>query len=198
MRALFASIWLVVLTVSALLPVSALAQETVKWADIDCAQSKIQGPTGLRCRATQEYSGGTISEAKINTKGIGAGGTFRHWNKVGSINGVKFFYFLKEATSIGSLILSTRFELTVKEMIYYGQGATDFSAPSPIAGGDFLRFVDHDGENCMATRKIGAVAGNAGNRWYLIATQCVRKGRTIPDTDAAALLASADAPTAGY
>jgi hypothetical protein len=197
MRALFVSIWLVVLTVSAL-PVSALAQDTVKWADIDCAQSKIQGPTGLRCHLTQEYSGGTISDAKIINKGIGAGGTFRHWTKTGSLNGVKYFYFLKEATSTGAMILSTRFELTVKEMIFYGRGATDFSAPSQIAGGDFLTFVDRDGENCMATRKVGAVAGNTGNRWYLIATKCVKKGRTIPDTDAPALLASADAPTAGY
>lgn len=176
----------------------ACAQETSKWSDIDCATSKIQGPTGLRCRATQEYSGGTISDDKIKAKGIGAGGTFRHWAKFGTVNGVKYAYFLKEATSTGSQILSTYLEPAVKDFSAYGRGATGFSAPKPIAGGDFLTFLDRDGESCIATRKLGKVAGSSGNRWYLLATECVPKGKTLTDADAAFLMASADAPTAGY
>jgi hypothetical protein len=199
MRPFLAALCLVALTVPALLPFGALAQEKLIWAKIDCAQSKIQGgPPGMLCNATQEYSGGTFSEAKINTKGVGAGGQFRHWSKHGIVNGVKYFYFLKEATTTGSSILSTRFELTVKETVVYGHGATDFTVPSLIEGGEFLKFVDRDGENCMTTRKVGTVAGNAGNRWYLLSTKCVRKGRTIPDTDAPALMASVDVSTAGF
>jgi len=176
---------------------SALGQETPKWSDIDCAQSKIEGPTGLRCRATQEYSGGTFSEGKVASKALGAGGTSRNWSKFGTVNGMKLFYFLKEATSSGSNIFPEGLEPSVKEFSPQGRGSTGFSSTMPIAGGDFLRFTDQGGENCIAVRKLGP-STRSGNKWYLLATECARKEKTLSDADVASLLASADAPKAGY
>ena len=69
----------------------------------------------MRCRATQEYSGGSSSEGKVGPKGIGVGGTFRHWSKFSTVNGVKYLYFLKEATTTTSSILPVSLEQTVKD-----------------------------------------------------------------------------------
>jgi len=168
----------------------AVAQEAPKWTDIDCAQSKIVGPTGLRCRATQEYSGGNALNAKA-----GPGGTFRHWAEIGTVNGSKLYYFLKEATSTRSSILPISLEQTVKD--FGGSGATNFSTASPTSGGDYLRFVNRSGENCIAVRKVGPSSAN-GNKWYLMAIKCAPKAQTIPDTEPALFLATANAPNAGY
>ena len=66
----------------AMAPVVAGAQEAPKWSDVDCAQSHIVGPTGLKCRATQVYSGGTKATSN-------AGGQTQHWSMVGTVNGAK-------------------------------------------------------------------------------------------------------------
>jgi hypothetical protein len=197
MRPLLTRLCLIALASTAL-SVGARAQDVTKWSDIDCATSKIQGPSGMRCRATQEYSGGAISDEKIKSKAIGASGKTRHWAKFGTVNGMKYAYFLKEATSAGSQIFSTYLEPVVKAFSMYGEGATGFSAPTAIPGGDFVTFTDRYGQSCIATHKLGAVAGTSGNRWYLLATECAPKGKALTDADAPALMASADAPTAGY
>jgi hypothetical protein len=176
---------------------NALGQETPVWSDIDCAESKIEGPAGLRCRVTQEYAGGSAREGKIALKGNGAGGTSRHWAKSGTVNGTRYSYFLKEATSVGTNVAPISLEATVKQFGVQGQRSSDFSKPTPIAGGDFLTYTDRNGENCIAVRKLGA-STKYGNTWYLMATQCGPKGKKLSEADGVSLLASANAPRAGY
>ena len=151
----------------------------------------------MRCRATQEYSGGSPREGKITNRGIGPGGTSRHWSKSGTVNGMRTSYFLKEATSTGSNVASITLDATVKEYGLQGQGASNFSKPAAIAGGDFLTYTDRNGENCIAARKLGDTT-KYGNKWYLMATQCAPKGKRLTEADGASLLAGANAPKAGY
>jgi len=176
---------------------AANAQETPKWSDMDCSQSKIEGgPAGLKCRATQEYSGGSSSAGKVGGN-PGVIGTFRHWSKFRTIDGVKYFYFLKEATTTGSNILPMALQQALKDYAPAAKGARDFTEVAPISGGEYLRFADLEGEKCIATRKMGTTAG-PGNRWYLMGTKCVPSGRTISDADVISFLASVNAPRAGF
>ena len=71
LRSLLVASLAIVATVSA-----TSAQDTHAWSDIDCSQSKIVAPAGLKCRATQEYSGS--SSAKFSAIGAGQG-VFRGW-----------------------------------------------------------------------------------------------------------------------
>jgi hypothetical protein len=69
-----------------------MAQETPIWTDMDCAQSKIVAPAGLKCRATQEF---TRSDSPIS--GANGGGIFRRWVAFGVIGGNKLYYQAAEA-----------------------------------------------------------------------------------------------------
>src|SRR5260370_5610483 len=39
------------------------AQQTNVWSDIDCGQSKLVVPAGMKCHASPEFSGGTAAAA---------------------------------------------------------------------------------------------------------------------------------------
>ena len=60
-----------------------------------------------------------------------------------------------------------------------------------MGDGDFARFTGANDDVCVATRKFGPTRSN-GNKWYLLATKCVPKGKTISDADIAALMAAAN------
>src|SRR5579871_5394083 len=77
----------------------AVAQVAPKWSEVDCASSHIVGPTGLKCRATQVYSGG-------NKIGSDQNGTFQHWNMSGTVNGAKLFFFVKEGVDPQASIIA--------------------------------------------------------------------------------------------
>ena len=64
---------------------TAAAQETPRWSDIDCAQSRPAVPPGLACKATQNFAGGDDSSGS-------AGGTFRRWLADGRLNGAGVLY----------------------------------------------------------------------------------------------------------
>jgi hypothetical protein len=171
---------------------SASAQDTLVWSPIDCAQSKIIGPTKLKCESTQEYHGGNALNAHA-----GPEGSFQHWRMYGTIDKVWFCYFLKEATATGSSILPVTLDKAVRDNCPQGRHATKYSEVAAIGGGDYARFTNTDGYACIVTRKVGA-ATKLGNKWYLLALKCVRNSPPLPDSDAAALLAAANAPNAGF
>jgi hypothetical protein len=162
----------------------AMAQETPKWSDVDCAKSHIVGPIGLKCRATQVYSGG-------NKMSSSAAGTFQHFSMTGTVNGAKLFFFSKEGVDPNSSIIAVSMENAVRDFAPGGKSATNFAGAAPTGGGDYSRFTGANDDVCVATRKVGPPRGN-GNRWYLLATKCVPKGQTISDADIASMMAAAN------
>ena len=156
----------------------ALAQQYPVWANIDCAQSKIAAPVGLKCRATQEASGSTGS-----ISGAGAGGMFRWWSVFGTLRGVKFYYRLSEATSLRAEIReSASLEDGIKKMSPQGKEAKDFSAMTHRAGVDLLTFASAAGESCVGIRRYGPSA-LTGYKWILNATRCTPKGNPASEAE---------------
>jgi len=165
---------------------SATAQETPVWSDIDCTQSKLVTPPGLKCRSTQEYSGGSRVAS-----GSSANGMTRNWNALGTVNGSKVFFLGKEAVAMRSSVFPYVLADGVKTLSPQGKGAADFSSPTTITGGDFLRFTSAAGEACIGVRKEGG-ARKQGFQWVMIATKCAPKGKPILDEEAATFLREAD------
>jgi hypothetical protein len=156
----------------------AVAQETRVWANVDCAQTKIAAPAGLKCRATQETSGGIG-----NISGAGAGGMFRRWSAFGTLQGVKFYYHLSEATSLRAEIRETAsLEDGVKKMSPQGKDAKDFSTMMHHAGVDLLTFVSATGEPCAGIRRYGPSA-QTGYKWILTATRCTPKNNPASEAE---------------
>jgi hypothetical protein len=165
----------------------ALAQQIRVWADVDCAQSKIAAPAGLKCRATQETSGGTG-----NISGAGAGGMFRRWSAFGTLRGVKFYYHLSEATSLKAEIReSASLEDGVKNMSPQGKEAKDFSTMTHRAGVDLLTFASAAGEPCVGIRRYGPSA-LTGYKWILNATRCTPKGKPASEAEIDKFISEAD------
>ena len=162
----------------------AKAQEAPKWSDVDCASSHIVGPTGLKCRATQVYSGG-------NKMTSNAGGQTQHWSMVGTVNGAKLFYFVKESLDPKGNVITVSLESAVKEFSPQGKNPKDITPAAKMGDGEYARFTGPNDDVCVATRKFGATRSH-GNAWYLLATKCVPKGKTISDSDIASLMAAAN------
>jgi hypothetical protein len=164
---------------------AAFAQETHVWSEVDCAQSKIVVPTpGFKCRATQEYYGGQ------GTAASGAGGMFRQWTASATLNNVRIYYLLHEATAAKSTVTTTEsLEQRIKQL---GQKADkNFSSTLPMAGGDYVRYEGPAGQPCIGIRKYGP-STTTGFKWIMLGTHCVQKGRTISDQDVGSFIASAD------
>jgi hypothetical protein len=163
--------------------VGAFAQETHKWSDIDCTQSRIAATAGLKCRATQEYSGGQ------GVSGAGAGGTFRNWSAFGTLGGVKFYYRIAEATSLKATIQETlSLESGIKSI---SKDAKDFSALKNRGGVDFLTFVSAKGESCVGIRRYGP-STQTGYKWILNATRCSPKDRPASEAEIDKFISEAD------
>jgi hypothetical protein len=162
---------------------AAIAQDTPRWSDLDCSQSKLVIPNGLKCRATQEYSGGT------GTASAGAGGRFRLWSASGTLNNAKVYYFVHEAIGTGSNVTATE---SLEERIRQVGQRTDrnFTATAPMAAGDYVRYESASGQPCVGIRKYGA-STSIGFKWILVGTNCVRKGSAISDEDIGAFMRSA-------
>src|SRR5471032_2651925 len=147
----------------------ASAQETRKWSDIDCAQSKIIAPSGLKCRSTQLYSG---SDSMV--KGADAGGQFQRWISYGTLaDGSQVFFYASEAGDPQSW---TRPLATLEDVV------RGFNR-------DFQRFTNPKGDACVAVRKLGD-RQSAGYKWYLVAGKCAAKGASISEAEIANFLAA--------
>jgi hypothetical protein len=155
------------------------AQEARHWSEIDCATTKIVAPAGLKCRATQLVSG---SDSQL--AGAGAGGQFRRWTVFGTTgDGTRVFYYASEAAEPQSWTRPTaRLEEVVRGFNRDYQKASAFTELAPLNGGDYQRFVDPSGANCVVIRKLGP-SQSAGYKWYLVAGKCAAKGATISEPE---------------
>lgn len=167
---------------------AASAQQSQTWSDLDCSQSKIVAPAGLRCRATQEFSGS--SSAKFSAVGAGQG-VFRGWATYGTKDGVRLYYSVGQGVTTNSnQSISYTLEQQAKSSPY-AKDARDFTPAAAMSGSDYLRFTSAAGEACAAIRKKGPVRGS-GYAWVLVATKCVPKGKTISDQEIGEFIAAAD------
>lgn len=147
------------------------------WDDIDCVGSRLAIPAGLKCRATQEYQVG-----QVNAKGSGKG-TMRRWSASGRVNGIKFFYYLFEVTSVGTGTGDSRSLVeAIIDSSPQGRGAEDFSPLTKRSGVDFVTFTGGAGERCVGIRKYGP-SSKTGFKWLLNATRCAPKGRPASDPE---------------
>jgi hypothetical protein len=164
----------------------ASAQETRKWSDVDCAQSKIVAPSGLKCRSTQLFAG---SDSKV--MGAGAGGQFQRWTSYGTLaDGSQVFFYASEAGEPQSWTRpSATLEDVVRGFNRDFQSAKDFTQLAQLNGGDYQRFTNPKGDACVAIRKVGT-SQSAGYQWYLVAGKCVAKGASISDAEISDFLAT--------
>jgi hypothetical protein len=166
------------------LSLNASAQDAHVWSDIDCAQSKIVAPVGLRCRATQEINGSS-SKGFASTS---AGAMFRNYTAFGSVNTSQVYYVLFDSLSRGA---NQQPRVTLQEAILFwspeGKDAKNFSQASGTAHGDLLTFTSAKGSPCLGIRKFGPVTGS-GYKWILYATRCDPPGRPATETEAVQFL----------
>jgi hypothetical protein len=163
------------------------AQTKAVWSDIDCSQSKIVAPPGLKCRATQELAGSTT--AKFAGPG-GGQGVFREWATFGKKDGVKLYYLGHETIGPNSYkAVFLTLEQEIRDHSPYAKDGRNFTATSPMAGSDYVRFTSGQGEACVAVRKVGPVRSK-GYAWVLLANKCVPAGNSV--SDIAQLISTAD------
>jgi hypothetical protein len=162
------------------------AQEKPIWSDIECGQSKLVAPTGLKCRATQEYSGGSRLAS-----GSGPNGISRDWAAFGTVNGNRFYYFGKEAISARSSVFPYVLVDAIRSLSPQGRNATGFSSPEQMDRADYLRFTSAAGAACIAVRKEGP-ARKLGFEWIVIATECAQSGKSMSGEELRTFVAGAD------
>ena len=153
------------------------AQTTIVWSDINCSDSRIVVPGGLKCRATQEFAG-------TNSRAGGVGGVFRNWSAYGSLPGAKVYFLIYEAVGRGSSQTpTTTLQESAVSLSPEGRNARSFSSSSAVAGGDYLTFTSAKGDACLGIRKFGPAEGR-GYKWILYATRCVPAGGSVTEADA--------------
>lgn len=165
------------------LPNMALAQSgSVEWADIDCTQSRIMPTEGLRCRATDTLT----SDAMATGEAL-----YRYWNASGSINDVKYYYYVAEALSTKSAIMPEQgLADAVRVRSPQGRGSANMSDVVQRQDADFVSFEGPGKESCAGIRKIGPSHAQ-GAKWILYATRCVPQGQPVTDADIATFVRQA-------
>jgi len=165
------------------LPSLACAQSgSVEWAEIDCAQSRIVPTEGLRCRATD----------KLTSDGLSTGeALYRYWNASGTINDVKYYYYVAEALSTKSAIVAEQgLPDAVRVRSPQGRGSANMSDVVQRQDADFVSFEGPGKESCAGIRKIGPSHAQ-GAKWVLYATRCVPKGLPVTDAEIATFVRQA-------
>ncbi|MBN9087961.1 MAG: hypothetical protein J0J01_13700 [Reyranella sp.] len=160
---------------SALTPIAALAQVGgIDWAEVDCAKSRIWPTAGLSCRTTAELTRDAFSTGP---------GHFRFWNAAGTVQDVKYYYYVAEAVNPNTGVVSKQ-ELAdaLRLRSPQAKGSVQMSAIRQYKDADFVSFQSTAREACVGIRKVGP--GNAqGTKWVLYATRCVPPGQQITEAD---------------
>lgn len=160
----------------------ALAQQTPVWSDIDCAQSHLKVPAGIKCRATQEYAGGTGATSS-------AGGVFRRWAAFGKVGNAKLYYWMGEGLGGQSNFQETRsFDAVVRNTSPQGKDARHFSELKHVPGADYMLFTSAQGEHCFGLHAFGPSV-SVGYKWILMATRCQHRDREYSAEEIARFLA---------
>jgi len=162
-----------------------MAQETIRWSVVNCATSRIAGPQGLTCSATQNYSG---AHGGWDADG---GGTFRRWMSSGDHNGIKLYYYLAEATSFGASVREgSSLQDEIRTEMPEGHLIGGFSPLGYRHGTDYMLFTSPTGRRCVGIRRYGPNQGR-GNRWILYGFRCDSMGRAISDEEIDQFIGSA-------
>jgi hypothetical protein len=160
--------------VAAMPPFAASAQGPgVEWADVDCASSRIWPTSGLRCRTTSDAARDVRSPQAL----------FRFWNAAGTVEDVKYYYYVAEAMHPRLGVVSTQ-ELAdaLRSRSPQARGSLSMSDVRQHKDADFVSFQSAARESCIGIRKIGP--NNAqGTRWVLYATRCVPPGQQISEAE---------------
>ena len=154
---------------------AALAQSGgIEWADVDCAQSRIWPTMGLHCRTTAELTDDSLSKTR---------GHFRFWNASGSVEDVKYYYYVVEAVNPGKGIVSKQDVAdALRSRSPQARGSFEMSDIRQRQDADVVSFQSAAQEACIGIRKLGP--GNPqGTRWVLYATRCVPPGHSVSEAD---------------
>jgi len=121
-------------TLVAGLPVSLAAQETFVWSDIDCAQSKLVIPAGLKCKETN--TAGTRNAAKST-----GGGLTKRWSAFGTLQGAKLYYYVHDDFDGKSWVQVGQLTSEIQNISAQAKGATIVSGPEKRGDADFITFT---------------------------------------------------------
>lgn len=160
----------------------AAAQETIVWSDIDCSQSKLVVPAGLRCRETNEAG----TRGRATSSGIGV---TKRWNALGTVDHVTYYYNVHEVLSPRSYISVGQVVEQLRGASPEAKGSSKMSEPTSRSGADFVTFVSAKKEPCIGIRKLGP-STSKGVAWVLYATRCAQKKAS--DADIEAFIQAAD------
>jgi hypothetical protein len=142
--------------------------KTYNWSDIDCRQSRIVAPPGLKCRTTNVV----ITEGNI--------GAFRRWAAFGTTPEGYTHLFLWEAQNDFSYI--TTDETTaefLKWMYENGKFANQFSPVARFHNADYSTFKDEkQSQNCAGFRRTGPPQ-RGGYRWIMGGILCAPAGQAL-------------------
>jgi hypothetical protein len=161
----------------------AAAQETIVWSDIDCSQSKISAPAGLRCRATNVFG----------TRGVASstgGGQVKSWNASGILDQVKLYYYVTEIIDTSSGVQVSTLADDLRSISPQAKGVTSMPASERRGDADVVTFVNAVRDNCVGLRKNGPTRGG-GYKWVLYATRCTPGSRQASDADINAFISAA-------
>jgi hypothetical protein len=172
-----------IILVALLACVPSAAQQTAKFAKVDCAASKLVMPPTLICLASNEVAGTSFD-------GGSPSGVFKYWNAIGKVGGNKVYLYAVEAVDASSAIrFSKALSDTINIITPYPKPATDFSDLKKIADADYVAFKSGDGDSCVAIRKVGS-ARATGYRWVLFGLLCVPSGKTLADVEISSFVSS--------
>ena len=162
-------------TVALGLPAGAWAQAAaVDWADVDCSQSRIWPTMGLHCRATSALTNDALSTGQ---------GMFRFWNAAGTVQDVKYYYYVAEAVHPTS-VLAAKHDLVaaLRARSLEARGSISMSDVRQHDDADYVSFMSAAKESCVGIRKNGPT-NPQGTRWVLYATRCVPPGEQVTERD---------------
>jgi hypothetical protein len=154
---------------------AAAAQETPVWADVDCAQSLLVAPSGLKCRSTQIYSG---SASQIS--GAGGKGQRRQWASFGIVNGSKIYVHCLDEVAAASSAEAGPLDQSIRSISPYAKRADNFSEQKSLNDANYETFTSEAGESCVAARKFGP-ARKRGFKWIVHASKCAPVGKQLSE-----------------
>jgi hypothetical protein len=161
----------------------ARAQETIVWSDVDCAQSKLVIPAGLKCRSTNT----------VGTRGAPTstgGGQVKYWSASGILQQVKLYYYVNEIVSMTSNVKVGQLVDDIRLISPQAKSASNMSGLEKKGDADLVTFNNSQNDNCVGIRKYGSSRGG-GYSWVLYATRCTPPARKASDADVSAFIAGA-------
>jgi hypothetical protein len=165
------------------LPAYAGAQEKIVWSDVDCAQSKLVTPAGLRCRATNVFG----------TRGVATstgGGQVKSWNASGIVQQTKLYYYVTEIIDTTSYVQVASLSDDIRVISPQAKGAANMSGLERKGDADLVTFNNAQNDNCVGIRKYEPARGG-GYRWVLYATRCTPAAQKASDAEISAFSAAA-------